>query len=181
LFIHGHRFTFKHLCWHSITKILRNGPRAHFPFSIRPTNTPGHHAPCLPFFFFLQSLELAVTTLAQLPAHLGQTFSLPSHSVSENLVAASFISSSRWRCGLLRSGVQAASTAAGSSSTVVRATTAALHQHGGQAGVNVRLLPSTRWRLSELPSSRRYASRYRIFRESLPSPNRTLGTQILSF
>jgi hypothetical protein len=29
---HGHRFTFKHLCWHSITKILRNGPRAHFPF-----------------------------------------------------------------------------------------------------------------------------------------------------
>jgi hypothetical protein len=33
LFIHGHKFTFKHLCWHSITKILRNGPRAHFPFS----------------------------------------------------------------------------------------------------------------------------------------------------
>jgi hypothetical protein len=24
--------TQKHLCWHSITKILRNGPRAHFPF-----------------------------------------------------------------------------------------------------------------------------------------------------
>jgi hypothetical protein len=23
-----------HLCWHLITKILRNGPRAHFPFSI---------------------------------------------------------------------------------------------------------------------------------------------------
>jgi hypothetical protein len=34
LFIHGHRFTFKHLCWHLITKILRNGPRAHFPFNI---------------------------------------------------------------------------------------------------------------------------------------------------
>jgi hypothetical protein len=33
LFIHGHRFTFKYLCWHSITKILRNGPRAHFPFT----------------------------------------------------------------------------------------------------------------------------------------------------
>jgi hypothetical protein len=33
LFIHGHRFTFKHLCWHLITKILRNGPKAHFPFS----------------------------------------------------------------------------------------------------------------------------------------------------
>jgi hypothetical protein len=22
------------LCWHSITKILRNGPRAHFPFGL---------------------------------------------------------------------------------------------------------------------------------------------------
>jgi hypothetical protein len=32
LLIHGHKFTFKHLCWHSITKILRNGPRAHFLF-----------------------------------------------------------------------------------------------------------------------------------------------------
>jgi hypothetical protein len=28
-----HRLTQKHLCWHSITKILRNGPRAHFPFT----------------------------------------------------------------------------------------------------------------------------------------------------
>jgi hypothetical protein len=28
-----HRLTQKHLCWHSITKILRNGPRAHFPFN----------------------------------------------------------------------------------------------------------------------------------------------------
>jgi hypothetical protein len=27
-----HRLTHDHLCWHSITKILRNGPRAHFPF-----------------------------------------------------------------------------------------------------------------------------------------------------
>jgi hypothetical protein len=34
LSIHKHEFTFKHLCWHSITKILRNGPRAHFPFSL---------------------------------------------------------------------------------------------------------------------------------------------------
>jgi hypothetical protein len=33
LLIHGHRFTLKHLCWHLITKILRNGPEAHFPFS----------------------------------------------------------------------------------------------------------------------------------------------------
>jgi hypothetical protein len=32
LSIHEHKFTFKHLCWHSITKILRNGPKAHFPF-----------------------------------------------------------------------------------------------------------------------------------------------------
>jgi hypothetical protein len=41
LFIHGHKFTFKHLCLHSITKILRNGPRAHFPFraeAILPTD-----------------------------------------------------------------------------------------------------------------------------------------------
>jgi hypothetical protein len=37
LFIHGHRFTFKYLCWHSITKILRNGPKAHFPFTIPRT------------------------------------------------------------------------------------------------------------------------------------------------
>jgi predicted transposase YbfD/YdcC len=33
LFTTLHRSTQKHLCWHSITKILRNGPRAHFPFS----------------------------------------------------------------------------------------------------------------------------------------------------
>jgi hypothetical protein len=33
LSIHKHEFTFKHMCWHSITKILRNGPRAHFPFT----------------------------------------------------------------------------------------------------------------------------------------------------
>src|SRR5688572_3528958 len=33
LFIHVHKFPFKPLCLHSITKILRNGPRAHFPFS----------------------------------------------------------------------------------------------------------------------------------------------------
>jgi hypothetical protein len=30
-----HRFAQKHLCWHSITKILRNGPRAHFPFTLK--------------------------------------------------------------------------------------------------------------------------------------------------
>jgi hypothetical protein len=29
-----HRSTQKHLRWHSITKILRNGPRAHFPFKL---------------------------------------------------------------------------------------------------------------------------------------------------
>jgi hypothetical protein len=28
-----HRSTQKHLRWHSITKILRNGPKAHFPFT----------------------------------------------------------------------------------------------------------------------------------------------------
>jgi hypothetical protein len=37
LSIHGHIFTFKHLCLHSITKILRNGPRAHFPFRMQPS------------------------------------------------------------------------------------------------------------------------------------------------
>jgi hypothetical protein len=34
LIILGHIFTFKHLCLHSITKILRNGPKAHFPFNL---------------------------------------------------------------------------------------------------------------------------------------------------
>ena len=34
LFIHVHKFTFRPLCLHSITKILRNGPRAHFPFNL---------------------------------------------------------------------------------------------------------------------------------------------------
>jgi hypothetical protein len=29
-----HRLTQVHLCWHSITKILRNGPMAHFPFNL---------------------------------------------------------------------------------------------------------------------------------------------------
>jgi hypothetical protein len=36
LFIHVHKFPIKHMCWHSITKIHRNGPRAHFPFSGTP-------------------------------------------------------------------------------------------------------------------------------------------------
>jgi hypothetical protein len=36
-----HRSTQKHLCWHSITKILRNGPRAHFPFTAFPTHAGG--------------------------------------------------------------------------------------------------------------------------------------------
>jgi hypothetical protein len=33
LSIHEHKFTFKHLCWHSITKILRNG-QGHISLSI---------------------------------------------------------------------------------------------------------------------------------------------------
>jgi hypothetical protein len=37
LSIHGHIFTFWHLCLHLITKILRNGPRAHFPFKGYPS------------------------------------------------------------------------------------------------------------------------------------------------
>jgi hypothetical protein len=42
LFIHGHKLTFKHLCWHIITKILRNGPRAHFPFKAVGSLPRGH-------------------------------------------------------------------------------------------------------------------------------------------
>jgi hypothetical protein len=38
-----HRSTQKHLRWHSITKILRNGPRAHFPFT-RRADQPGPEA-----------------------------------------------------------------------------------------------------------------------------------------
>jgi hypothetical protein len=41
LSIHMHRFSFKHLSWHSITKILRNGPRAHFPFTHKGKATSG--------------------------------------------------------------------------------------------------------------------------------------------
>src|SRR5688572_22323786 len=39
LFIHEHIFTFRPLCLHSITKILRNGPRAHFPFTGAASST----------------------------------------------------------------------------------------------------------------------------------------------
>jgi hypothetical protein len=58
LFIHGHIFTFKHLCLHSITKILRNGPKAHFPFNI-----PNHHNSKHPRFlkFTLNTRALAFT------------------------------------------------------------------------------------------------------------------------
>jgi hypothetical protein len=41
LFTHEHIFTFKHLCLHPITKILRNGPRAHFPFRCARAHPPG--------------------------------------------------------------------------------------------------------------------------------------------
>jgi hypothetical protein len=45
-----HRLTKKHLRWHSITKILRNGPRAHFPFKSAiqmPKNTQSLPKPIL--------------------------------------------------------------------------------------------------------------------------------------
>jgi hypothetical protein len=47
LSIHKHEFIFKHLCWHSITKILRNGPRAHFPFTpyLRPQPSRAESSP----------------------------------------------------------------------------------------------------------------------------------------
>jgi hypothetical protein len=35
-----HSFTLNHLCWHLVTKILRNGPRAHFPFTSSYTLFP---------------------------------------------------------------------------------------------------------------------------------------------
>jgi hypothetical protein len=35
-----HRSTQKHLRWHLITKILRNGPRAHFPFNCGSERPP---------------------------------------------------------------------------------------------------------------------------------------------
>jgi hypothetical protein len=40
LFTLLHRSTQKHLRWHSITKILRNGQRAHFPFK-KPATSHG--------------------------------------------------------------------------------------------------------------------------------------------
>jgi hypothetical protein len=58
LFNYGHIFTFKHLCLHSITKILRNGPKAHFPF----TSTPRVVASAHPF------LEAGLTVAAVLLA-----------------------------------------------------------------------------------------------------------------
>jgi hypothetical protein len=61
LSIHGYRFTFKHLCWHSITKILRNGPRAHFPFTpATPLGFAGYFIPLVS-----SKLELKVTDLCE--------------------------------------------------------------------------------------------------------------------
>jgi hypothetical protein len=60
LFIHGHRFTFKHLCLQSITKILRNGPRAHFPFSRDFTflrEVSSQLPPYITYNFFWRSLS----------------------------------------------------------------------------------------------------------------------------
>jgi hypothetical protein len=47
LFINGHIFTFKHLCLHSITKILRNGPKAHFPFNTHSLTPLAQLRPCI--------------------------------------------------------------------------------------------------------------------------------------
>jgi hypothetical protein len=49
LFIHCINSHFKHLSWHSITKILRNGPKAHFPFNyphkfVVHKKSPDHHS-----------------------------------------------------------------------------------------------------------------------------------------
>jgi hypothetical protein len=57
LIILGHIFTFKHLCLHSITKILRNGPKAHFPF------TPDHS---ISNVFLVDSLDYNLLSISQL-------------------------------------------------------------------------------------------------------------------
>jgi hypothetical protein len=62
LIILGHIFTFKHLCLHSITKILRNGPKAHFPFT---STTRGQSAASVVSSSVFGSL--AQLALAQLP------------------------------------------------------------------------------------------------------------------
>jgi hypothetical protein len=64
LFNHGHILTFKHLCLHSITKILRNGPRAHFPFR-------GQHSTCPPQGCWCRRLALVrqPTRYRLLPGH----------------------------------------------------------------------------------------------------------------
>jgi hypothetical protein len=72
LFNHGHRFTFKHLCWHSITKILRNGPRAHFPFTLELAilgNSLRYNSPDCPVYTGLSG-EPAEQRLLRANGHL---------------------------------------------------------------------------------------------------------------
>jgi hypothetical protein len=51
-----HRLTQKHLCWHSITKILRNGPRAHFPFNMLL---------CSSFLCVIRTITYSLTAIKQ--------------------------------------------------------------------------------------------------------------------
>ena len=51
LFTHEHKFPIKHMCWHSITKIHRNGPRAHFPFSHNDRVKKVHHVISISYSF----------------------------------------------------------------------------------------------------------------------------------
>jgi hypothetical protein len=68
-----HRSTQKHLRWHSITKILRNGPRAHFPFSYpeskirRIHSRKSHSGPNHAFMYKGETSSSRQSTHAKLP------------------------------------------------------------------------------------------------------------------
>jgi hypothetical protein len=68
LFTHEHNFTFKPLCLHSITKILRNGPRAHFPFNkIRRVHTKKTHSTHHAFIYKNEASSSRHSTHVKMP------------------------------------------------------------------------------------------------------------------
>jgi hypothetical protein len=84
-----HRLTQKHLCWHSITKILRNGPRAHFPFNC-PVRHPTEGKISLPrmpptALSCLGAINGTPRRMEESPKHTLSILSLP-HSVSTHLI-----------------------------------------------------------------------------------------------
>jgi hypothetical protein len=89
LIILGHIFTFKHLCLHSITKILRNGPKAHFPFNC-PVRHPIEGKISLPRLSptapsCLGAKKGTPRRMEELPKHSLSNLILP-HSVSTHLI-----------------------------------------------------------------------------------------------